>query len=203
MVVRGRGEGVKMLADMAREHNGYVTSAQATYAGIPRRLLSKAVEAGELVQIDRGLYALPETWEDPYLVAQHRFAKGVFSDGTALYLHGMTDRVPFQLTMTFSRNYNKTAAKAAGIVCRSCADTVLGLGLSEVRTMYGNVVRAYDLERTLCDMVRGRRLVDEQVVNPAMRAYVRRHDRDIPKLLGYARKLGVEGKIQTYVRVLL
>lgn len=155
------------------------------------------------MKIDRGLYALPETWEDPYLVAQHRFAKGVFSDGTALYLHGMTDRAPVHLTMTFSRNYNKTAAKAAGIVCRSCADCVLGLGLTEARTMYGNVVRAYDLERTLCDMVRGQRFVDEQVVNPAMKAYVRRADRNIPKLLGYARALGVEGKIQTYVRVLL
>lgn len=105
--------------------------------------------------------------------------------------------------MTFSRNYNKTAAKASGIICRSCADDLLGLGLCEVRTMYGNLVRAYDLERTLCDMVRGQRLVDEQIVNPAMRAYVRRRDRNIPQLLGYARKLGVEGKIQTYVRVLL
>jgi hypothetical protein len=45
--------------------------------------------------------------------------------------------------------------------------------------------------------------VDEQVVNPAMKAYVRRRDRNIPKLLGYARDLGVEGKIQAYVRVLL
>ena len=136
-------------------------------------------------------------------MAQHRFTKGVFSDATALYMHGLSDWVPFQLTMTFSRNYNKTAAKAAGIICRSCADGVLGLGLTEVKTMYGNLVRTYDLERTLCDMVRGQRIVDEQVVSPAMKAYVRRRDRNIPKLLGYARDLGVEGKIQAYVRVLL
>ena len=191
------------LIDMARKRNGYVSSAQITDAGIPRRLITEAVEAGLLVRVDRGLYTLPETWEDPYFVAQHRFTKGVFSDATALYLHGLSDRVPFQLTMTFSRNYNKTAAKAAGIICRSCADGVLGLGLTEVKTMYGNLVRTYDLERTLCDMVRGQRIVDEQVVSPAMKAYVRRRDRNIPKLLGYARDLGVEGKIQAYVRVLL
>ena len=203
MVVHEKEMDTKTLADIAREGNGYVSTSQATAAGIPRRMLAEAVEVGELVQVDRGLYALPETWEDPYLVAQHRFAKGVFSDGTALYLHGMTDRAPLQLTMTFSRNYNKTAAKAAGIICRSCADEVLDRGVVEVRTMYGNAVRAYDLERTLCDMVRGQRIVDEQMVNPAMRAYVRRRDRNIPKLLGYARELGVEGKIQAYVRVLL
>lgn len=203
MVVHREGGVTKRLTDIASEHNGYVTSTQATEAGIPRRLLSEAVETGGLVQVDRGLYALPETWEDPYLVAQHRFAKGIFSDETALYLHDMTDRAPIQLTMTFSRNYNKTAAKAAGIVCRSCADVVLSLGLVEVRTMYGNVVRTYDLERTLCDVMRGQRFVDEQVVNPAMKAYVRRRDKNIPKLLSYARKLGVEKKVQAYVRVLL
>lgn len=201
-VQRGGGR-TETLADMAREGNGYLGTSQVTAAGIPRRLLAEAVESGELVQIDRGLYALPETWEDPYLVAQHRFSKGVFSDGTALYLHGMTDRAPIQLTMTFPRSYNKTAAKAAGIVCRSCADGVLGLGLTEVRTLYGNAVRAYDLERTLCDMVRGQRFPDEQVLNPAMRAYMHRRDKNIPKLLGYARELGVEGKIQNFVRVLL
>jgi len=46
--------------NIAAHHNGYVTSAQATDAGIPRRELMEAVRAGELVQIDRGLYALPD-----------------------------------------------------------------------------------------------------------------------------------------------
>ena len=64
-------------------------------------------------------------------------------------------------------------------------------------------MRAYDLERTLCDVVRGRRVVDVQVVNPAMRQYVRSSARDVQKLLGYARALGVEKKIRNYLEVLL
>ena len=79
------------LIDMARKRNGYVSSAQVTDAGIPRRLITEAVEAGLLVRVDRGLYTLPETWEDPYFAAQHRFTKGIFSDGTALCLHGLSD----------------------------------------------------------------------------------------------------------------
>lgn len=76
---------------------------------------------------------------------------------------------------------NKTAAKAAGIACRSCADGVLGLSLSGVETMLCNAVRAYDLERTTCDMVRGRRFPDGWVLDPAMRAYARRRGKSIPK----------------------
>lgn len=192
-----------VLVEIAKSQNGYVSASQATAAGIPRRKLTEAVGKGVLVQVERGLYALPEVWEDPYLVAQHRFARGVFSDDTALFLHGMTDRAPFSLTMTFPRGYNATLAREAGIVCRTCADEVLELGLTELATQHGNAVKAYDLERTLCDLVRGQGTVDSQVVAPAMRAYARSPKRDVVKLVGYARKLGVERKIRTYLEVLL
>lgn len=191
------------LIEIAKGQNGYVSASQATEAGIPRRKLTEAVDKGELVQAGRGLYALPATWEDPYFVAQHRFSRGVFSDDTALFLHGMTDRAPFSLTMTFPRTYNATSARELGIVCRSCADEVLELGLVELTTQYGNAVRAYVLERTLCDLVRGQRMVDSQVVTPAMQTYVRSPKRDLAKLIEYARKLGVERKIRNYLEVLL
>lgn len=188
---------------MAARHNGYITTLQVTNAGIPRRKLAEAVEAGVLVRIDRGLYALPDTWEDPYLVTQHKFARGVFSDDTALFLHGLTDRAPFNLTMTFPRSYNASSARALGITCRTCSDELFDLGLEEVATQYGNPVRAYDLERTLCDVVRAQGCVDVQVVSPAMQAYVRSANRDIPKLVEYAKRLGVERKIRKYLEVLL
>lgn len=191
------------LAGIAGKQNGYVTSSQVTSLGIPRRLLTDAVESGELVQIARGLYALPDTWEDELFITQHRFARGVFSDETALYLHGLTDRAPFSLTMTFPRSYNTTAARKAGVICRTCADDLLDLGMREMVTPYGNPVRAYDAERALCDIVRGQAVVDSQVVVPAMRAYAASRDRDVVKLMEYARKLGVEAKVRGYMEVLL
>ncbi|MDO4848150.1 MAG: type IV toxin-antitoxin system AbiEi family antitoxin domain-containing protein [Coriobacteriia bacterium] len=191
------------VLELASQNNGYVTSSCATKAGIPRRKLAEAVAAGSLVQIDRGLYALPDVWEDPYLVAQHRFARGVFSDDTALFLHGMSDRPPFSLTMTFPRAYNAAGAREAGIKCRTCADDLLDLGLCTLETPNGNSVRAYDLERTLCDIVRGQRVIDAQLVTPAMQAYTRRADRDPAKLMRYAKKLHTERKIRNYLEVLL
>ena len=53
------------LVEIAKGQNGYVSASQATAAGIPRRKLAEAVGKGELVQVERGLYALPETWRTP------------------------------------------------------------------------------------------------------------------------------------------
>lgn len=149
--------------------------------------------------------AVCTVWRTPgrtILAAQLRFPKGTFSDGTALFLHGYTDRTPLQLTMTFPRSYRATKTREAGIEVRTCADGVLDLGRTSVRTSYGNKVRAYDLERTLCDVVCGQRIVDVQVANPAMRQYAR-SSKDVQRLLGYAHALGVKKKIRSYLEVLL
>ena len=52
-------------------------------------------------------------------------------------------------------------------------------------------------------MLRGRAAVDVQVVNPAMRAYVRSPQRDLQKIMRYAQQLGVENKVRNYLEVLL
>lgn len=194
---------VQAIVDLAESSGGLVTTAQVVGAGIPRARISDMVKAGELERVQRGVYRLVDVWEDEFLAAQLRFPRGILSDETALYLHGYTDRAPFQLTMTFPRSYGATKAREAGIEVRTCADEVLGLGLTTIRTPYGNEVSAYDLERALCDIVRGRRVVDMQVVNPAMKQYVRSGERDVQKLLGYTRALGVEKKIRNYLEMLL
>ena len=197
-----RGD-MQAIIDLAKANGGLVTTSQVVGAGIPRARISDMVRAGELERVQRGVYCLADAWEDEFLATQLRFPKGIFSDGTALFLHGYTDRTPLYLTMTFPRSYRATKARESGVEVRTCADEVLDLGLATVRTSYGNEVRTYDLERTLCDVVRGRRVVDVQVVNPAMRQYVRSGARDVQKLLGYARALGVEKKIRNYLEVLL
>ena len=194
---------MQAIVDLAESSGGLVTTAQVVGVGIPRARISDMVKAGELERVQRGVYRLMDAWEDEFLAAQLRFPRGILSDETALYLHGYTDRAPFQLTMTFPRSYGATKAREAGIEVRTCADEVLGLGLTTIRTPYGNEVSAYDLERALCDIVRGRRVVDMQVVNPAMKQYVRSGERDVQKLLGYARALGVEKKIRNYLEMLL
>ena len=194
---------MQAIIDLAQENAGIVTTAQVVNAGIPRARLSDMVKSGELERLQRGIYCLTTAWEDEFLATQLRFPKGIFSDGTALYLHNFTDRTPFSLTMTFPRSYKATTARKSGIEVRTCADDVLSLGTIKVSTPYGNQVYAYDLERTLCDLVRGQKTVDVQVVNPAMKMYAKSKDKNIYKLLSYARSLGVEKKIRNYMEVLL
>ena len=194
---------MKALEEIATANNGFLTASMARENGVQSRDLADAVGRGELVRVARGLYCAPDTWEDEYVVAQHRFARGVFSHDTALYLLGLCDSAPESLTMSFPRGYNPSAAKAEGIVTKSSPEGLHDLGLAELATPYGNAVRTYDAERTLCDALRGTSSPDLQLLSPAFRLYFSSGGRNLPKLQSFADKLGVTAKVRRYMEVLL
>lgn len=184
-------------------NSGFLTAATAKENGIQSRDLANAVKRSELIRVERGLYCTPDTWEDEYVVAQHRFARGVFSHDTALYLLGLSDSAPESLTMSFPRGYNPSSAKREGIVTKSSPEGLHELGLVKLATPYGNAVRAYGAERTLCDMLRGTSSPDLQLLSPAFRLYLSSGGRNLPKLQSFADKLGVAAKVRKYMEVLL
>ena len=194
---------MKALEEIATANNGFLTASMARENGVQSRDLADAVGRGELVRVARGLYCAPDTWEDEYVVAQHSFARGVFSHDTALYLLGLCDSAPESLTMSFPRGYNPSAAKAEGIVTKSSPEGLHDLGLAELATPYGNAVRTYDAERTLCDALRGTSSPDLQLLSPAFRSYFSSGGRNLPKLQSFADKLGVTAKVRRYMEVLL
>lgn len=184
-------------------NNGIVTTSQVTDARIPRRCLSAMVDSGIIYRVERGIYALPEVWEDEMYFLQYRFSKGIFSHETALYLHGMTDRTPIRYTMTFPFGYNTGNVKKQGIVAKLSTEETYALGLIEMPSPAGNPIKTYDVERTLCDIVKIRHKADIQVINQAMKTYASSKEKDIAKLISYADQLRVKPKVLKYMEVLL
>lgn len=191
------------IQEFLQNVGGIVTSKQVTEAGFHRSLLSELVEGKELVRISRGVYLKPTAWEDEMYLLQYRFGKGVFSHETALYLHGMTDRTPARFTMTFPWGYNAASLKEENVTVKRVVKEYYELGTIGMPSPAGNIIRAYDIERTLCDIVRGNNTCDIQVVNQAMKRYVQSKGKDIQKLMVYAEKLRVKPKVLNYMEVLL
>lgn len=192
-----------LIRKILKINNGIVTATQVTEAGIPRRCLSAMVDSGTIYRVDRGIYALPEIWEDEMFFIQYRFSKGIFSHETALYLHGMTDRTPIRYTMTFPFGYNTGGVKKQGILAKLSTEETYNLGIITVSSPAGNPIKVYDIERTLCDIVKARHRADIQVINQAMKTYASSKEKDIAKLMSYADQLRVKPKVLKYMEVLL
>ena len=191
------------IMNLVHQNNGMLTTAKAVSSGISRSMLAHLVKCGRLLRPARGVYTLPEIWEDEFLNLQTRFKRGIFSHETALFLWDLTDRTPLAYYMTFPTNYNLANPKKEGVRCAQVKTKWYALGITEVNSPAGNPVHCYSMERTLCDILRPHHAGDIQITAEVFKRYTNSPQKNIPLLSDYAQDLGVEKKIRTYLEVLL
>ncbi len=196
-------DNIEAIKEMLAQNNGIITASQVTEADIPRHYLKKLVDSKLLTRVDRGIYIKTEILEDEMYILQYKYGKGIFSHETALFIHGLTDRTPMKFTMTFPYGYHVHSLKNENVKIKKTIKELYGLGLINGVSPYGNTIRLYDMERTLCDIVKGNNTCDIQVVNQAMKQYASMPGKNVTKLFDYAEKLRVKPKVLNYMEVLL
>ncbi len=61
----------------------------------------------------------------------------------------------------------------------------------------------FNLERTICNLLRNRNQIDVQQINASVKRYVGKEDRNLDLLYNYAKKFGIQKIIREYIEVLL
>lgn len=179
-----------------------VSTKQVTNSGINRGVLKELVDCGEIYRVGRGLYIQSEAWEDDFYLLQQRYSRGIYSYDTALYLLGYSGRTPFRYTMTFPKGYNSPSIKYENINIKRVILDNYSFGIIKIKSPCGNDIYVYDLERTLCDILRGNG-IDIQIINQAMKKYALSKNKNIHKFMQYAEKLHVKSKVLQYLNILL
>ncbi len=193
----------KCLEALLDENEGLLMTKDIVEAGISNQLLSKYVKKGYIERVAQGVYLSRDAFEDDMYVLQVRSRKAIFSHETALYMHDLTDRDPLQYTLTLPSGYNATKFKDKGVYVHFIKSDLLNLGVSDGKTPFGRTIRVYNKERTICDIVRNRNVIDPAILNEAVRRYLSAKEKNIPKLMKYAEEFRVEKLIRQYVEVLI
>lgn len=201
-VVKNMNNGKEIL-ELAKKNNGIITTAEVVEAGYLRGNLKYLVDSGLLERSSRGVYILPDAWDDEFLSLQVRYKKGIFSLGTALFLLDLTDRTPNKFNMIFPGTYNLSSAKESGILCTGAREPYYSLGIIEIQTPGGHTVRCYNAEKTLCDILQTKNQVNIEIITNAFKLYVSRKDKNINRLSEYAKMLKVADMVRSYIEVLL
>lgn len=116
--------------------------------------------------------------------------------------HGISDRIPFEHTITAPSG--KVSSKAIQEECKIyyIKPELFGLGKTMLTTLR-NKVAGYDLERTICDIVRSRNKVGSETFLAALKMYAASPKKDLNKLNTYATEMKIAGIIRKYLEVLL
>lgn len=190
------------ILKVAEENGGTITTEQVNRMKIHRTTLRTMVDKGLLDHSARGVYVLPTKLDDEFYNLQTRFKKGVFSNISALYLLGFTDRTPIRFDMTFPASYNTSAIKNE-IIAHRVKKELYEKGIILAKTPSGNEVNAYCIEHTLCDILKVRYAIDIQVITDAFKRYSKYKNKNLPLLSEFAKMSRVEEKVRQYLEVLI
>ncbi|KDA46685.1 MULTISPECIES: type IV toxin-antitoxin system AbiEi family antitoxin domain-containing protein [Ligilactobacillus] len=188
------------ILNIANSNGGVVLTKQVTAAKIPRSTLTDLVNVGILFPVQRGIYVTENGYIDDFYLLQARYPKGVYSHETALYLQNFSDRAPVVPTMTFK--YGTSTTRMKGEVKPVIVSKDLDLGKIEIMHN-GSKITAYNIERTLVDLLKTRYNTDFEQFIPALKKYATSKNKDINKLFRYAQYFGVDIELQKYIGGLL
>ena len=191
------------IESIIKTNGGYITREDIDKANIPSWFLSDYVKKNKLTKVAPGFYATESYIPDEYFILQRRFPKYVFSGISGLYLHKLTDRTPDYIDVTAPQGYNPTRNRIDSLIVHKISNEKLyKLGITEAETMFGNTIKVYDEERTICDVIKYRDKYDAKTFIKAIKLYVKKTNNQL-KLFKYARAMGIEKKVFEIMEVIV
>ena len=169
-----------ILESLIEKDNGYLITSKAVESGVSKPSVSKYVREHDMEKVAHGIYILDNVWPDELFVLQQRNKNIIYSGETALYLHGLIDREYSHICFT-----------------------VLDMGICEIPSSSGNLVKVYDKERCICDLIKDRKKYEIQLYQTAIKEYMSSKEKNLSRLIEYAVKLGVRDEVMMYVEVMV
>ena len=191
------------LDKLVQHNNGFIKTSDAIRAGVSKAYFGEYVSERGLERAAHGLYMSADAWDDGMYVVQVRYPEAVFSHETALYLLSLAEREPLRYAVTLRAGTNATGLTASGVKVYKIKNELFEEGIVAARSPAGHSLRAYNAERTICDLLRSRRNIEAQELQAAIKGYVQLKDKNIPLLMRYAKSFSVEKIIRQYLDVLL
>ena len=191
------------IIKIAEDNNGYIQTKTVTENGIPKNYLNELVNENRLLKVNIGLYMLPDCFIDEYFMFQYTNTDAIFSLETALYLHNYSDRIPTIYYITVPRNYGGNLREKKNVELLYIKKEFYDIGITEIDSPLGQKIKVYDLERTICDIVKYKNKIDPEIFSKALKEYSRSKNKNLNNLIIYARKLKVDDEVRKYMEVML
>lgn len=182
--------------------NGYLSTKDVVSNNIPRTYLTKLIKEGKIERVSRGLYTKKNILVDEFIILQSKSKNAIYSNATALYLYGFSNRIPIKYDITINNGYNGSLQKDNNVNLFYTKKELLDLGVTNYKLESGNVIRVYDLDKTICDIIKNKKKIDAEIFNKAIREYFYSKNKNILKLYEYAKNMNIYNKVRDIFEVL-
>ena len=183
------------IKEFLKNNSGYISTSDFLKLNISKPLIKKYLDSGLIRKVSHGLYLDSNLLEDEYYIIQRKYSNVIFSHYTALYLLDFLYIEPTKIDISVERNKRVNGDYNIHYTSARYFD----VGITEVKTRYGNTVKIYNVERCICDILRKESENNIELQNRVLDNYFESEDKDIKRLLEYSKIFNIYEKVNTLV----
>lgn len=194
---------LEKILQLIQRNNGYITTKEIVDNGLNKMALKRLCDNGLLKRVSAGYYSLHNMINDDYYKIISKSKNAVFSYNTSLFLHELSDRTPLYFDVTVPRGYGGPLQNIDVVSLHYVDNNILNLGMEIIKSPFGMDIKCYDVERTICDIIKDKNNMDKEIYTKALKWYAEKKDKDMLKLAKYSKKLNIEKEVAEIMQLIL
>ncbi len=184
---------IDKMCDIMKKNRGYISSTMVDEAGIHRMYLKMLLKKGIIRKVDKGIYLDVNVVNDKLYTYYLRNQHFIYSHFTSLYLHNVIGTIRGKYDLTITNEYHNPHLVSNNLYFVN--DKVYNIGKEKIKTKCGNTVMCYNLERTICDLIRSVKRLNEHDVNIMVKRYLKDKNCNLDRLYDYAKKMNIYDEV--------
>lgn len=199
-----RDKQIQAIQELMEKNNGVVKTSQLYTLGLDYRRIQNFVEYGVIEKVKNGYYAMNFHKKREEDIMAALFPDCVLTMESALYCHHYLKNRPFKWTVAVDKNTSKSRFKLDYplVLPYYTEPEVLQMGVEKMQIGNGEM-SVYCRERLICDILKYENRMEREDLQQALRAFLSDKNKDIAKLLSYARERKVLSKVRSQIGVWL
>lgn len=192
------------IKELIEQNEGLVKTSQLYELGIDHRRIQKLVEEKFLERVKNGYYSIGFQEKEEEAIVARLFGDGILCLESALYYYHYIREKPNYWHIAVDKNTSKSRFQMDYPLVKPyyTEPEVLKLGAKKLQ-LKGGIIGIYDKERMICDCLKFEDKLEREVMQNALKCYLREPVKDIQKLMEYARERRVVQKVQNRIGVWL
>lgn len=191
------------ILDQFEPQSGYARTGDILDLGIPNIYLKELEQEGTIIKLKRGLYCLQNLGSQNTMAeALLTIPDGVLCLWTALSYYDLTTWDPLEIHVAIPHGRKVKQPEYLPVKLYYFTGIFYSTGINETMES-DHLIRIYDLEKSICDLVRFRNRIGIDILREALGEYLKWREKDLNKLNTYAKILKISRVLNRYLEALI
>lgn len=165
--------------------------------------LNKLLKANKVERIKPGLYRWTNIIGDELFEALKIVPNGIICMYSAAAYFELTTFIPSQIHIAIPKKRKIRLPDYPPIKLYYWSESQLSCGKEHIINNLGNPITIYNKEKIVCDFIKFRTKTGQDLSKEVLKNYINSEDRNITKLMAYAREIKIYSPLKKYLEVLL